>query len=108
VIWLGSLGVEARRIRVGNAEFVLGLAGRNLGVGLGVHVGIDAQSDARGVSQPRRNLAQGVELGFRLHVESMNALCQRIGHLFPGLAHAGKNDAIRRHACGPRAAQLAI
>ena len=33
---------------------------------------------------------------------------QRVGHLLAGLADAGKDDAVGRHAGGPRAAQLAF
>ena len=59
-------------------------------------------------AEARGDLAQRIELGLRLDVEAVDALAQGVGHFFPGLADAGKDDAIGGHACGPRAAQLAF
>ncbi len=44
-----------------NAELVLGLAGRDLGVGLGVDVGIDAERDRRVRAHGLRDFAKGRE-----------------------------------------------
>ena len=39
---------------IGNAELVLGLAGRNLGMGAGIDIGVDAHRDRRGHAHGRR------------------------------------------------------
>ena len=75
---------------------------------LGIDVRVDAQGDAGCLAEAGGNLAQRVELGLRLDIEAVDALAQGIGHLLPGLADAGKDDAIGGHACGPGAAQLAF
>ena len=105
---LGSLRVEAGRIVVGHAELVLGLAGGNFGVGLRIHVRVDAQGDAGRAAEFRRDFAQRFQLGLRLDVEAPNALAQGVGHLVACLAHACKDDAIGGHACSARAAELAF
>ena len=105
---LRGLGVEARGVVEGHAELVLGLAGGDLGVRLGVDVRVDADGDARGRAHAGRHLAQRVQLGLGLDIEAADALAQRIGHLGARLADAGEDDLGRRHAGGPRAAQLAL
>ena len=51
-------GVKRARIAPAHAEFVLGLAGRNLGVGLRVDVRVDAERDAGACAARARHLAQ--------------------------------------------------
>ncbi len=52
--------VEGGGLGEGHAEFVLGPAGGDLVVGLGVDVGIDAHGDARGQSARLGDLAQAL------------------------------------------------
>ena len=57
----GQMPRAAERVaRMGeiDAELVLAVAGRNLGVGFGVDIGIDADRNARGVAHSRRDVAQ--------------------------------------------------
>ena len=51
-------GIDFAGARNRHAEFVLGLAGRNLGVGFRVDVGIDANGDGRDEAQRRRDLGK--------------------------------------------------
>ena len=53
--------IERKRLGEGDAEFVLGLAGRDLVMGLGVDIGVDAKRDAGGEPERRRDLAQARE-----------------------------------------------
>ena len=53
--------IKRKRLAVGNAEFVLGLAGGDLVMGLRVDVGIDAERDACGEPERRCRLAQKYE-----------------------------------------------
>ena len=47
---LGGQPVKGDGLRERDAELVLGLAGRDLVVGLGVHVGVYAERDAGGLA----------------------------------------------------------
>ena len=55
---VGGAGIERGRLGERHAELVLGLAGRDLVVGLGVDVGIDAQRDGRGLAPRGGDLAE--------------------------------------------------
>ena len=100
--------VKGRGLGEGHAELVLRLAGRDLVVGLGVDVGIDAHGDAGG--QPARlgHLAQRSELGLGFHVEGEDAGIERKRHLGLGLADAGEHDPLGRDVDGEGAAKLAL
>ncbi len=80
--------VKGRRLGEGHAELVLGLAGRDLVVGLGVDIGVDAEGDAG--NRPARvcHLAQRAKLRLRFHVEGEDAAVERKGHLGACLADA--------------------
>ncbi|MET4835320.1 hypothetical protein ABIF44_004727 [Bradyrhizobium japonicum] len=60
-----------------NAELVLGLAGRDLGVRAGIDVGIDAHGDARGLAHLGRKPRQQLELGLGFDVEAEDVGGQR-------------------------------
>src|SRR6476620_10736145 len=57
-------------------EFVLAPARSDILVGLGVDIGIDAQSNRRADVLRRGNAADVIQLGFALDVEGENALTQ--------------------------------
>jgi hypothetical protein len=76
-------------------------------VRLRVHVGIHAQGDRRARAELARDLVQRAQLAHRLHVEEQDLRLQRVAHLVPRLADAGKDDFLRRHARPQRAMQLA-
>ena len=65
----------------------------------------DRRASARGRRRPR---AEQLELGLGLDVEAEDAGVEREGDLARGLADAGEDDALGRHAGGERAAQLAL
>ena len=60
---LGGAGIDLARAADRNAELVLGLAGRDLGVRLGIDVGIDAHRDADVAALAGRDRRQQLELG---------------------------------------------
>ena len=66
--------IKRKRLAVGNAELVLGLAGGDLVMGLRVDVGIDAERDACREPERRCRLAQSTKLGLQLDVEGEDAL----------------------------------
>ena len=105
---LRGLPVERRRQFERDAELVLGLAGRNLVVGPGVHVGVYAEGDTGGLSHRAGDLAQGAQFRLRLDVKRENARVQRERHLVLGLADARESDAFAGYADGQRAADLAL
>ena len=86
-----------------NAELVLGLAGRDLGVRLGVDVRIDADRDARGAALAGGDRGQQLELRLGFDVDAENVLVDRERELARGLADAGEHDLVRRDAGRPRA-----
>ena len=100
--------VEGRGLRERHAELVLGFAGRDLVVGLGVDIGIDPDGDPRDRAPRRRHLAQRPKLGLRLDIEGEDAGLERKCHLLARLADAGENDQLGRHLDRQRAAQLAF
>ena len=104
---LGGAGVNLARAADGNAEFVLRLAGRDLGVGPGVDIGIDADRDFDGTAFARGDFREEFELGFGFDVDTENALIDRQRELMAGLADTGEHDLVRGNASGPRPQQLA-
>ncbi len=98
-------GADAAEI---DAELVLRLAGRDLGVGARIDIGVDAQRDRRARAHRHGDFAQRLELGLRLDVDLMDAGGQREFHLVARLADAGEDDARRRDAGGEGAAQFAL
>ena len=59
---LGGAGIDLARAADRNAEFVLGLSGRDLGVRLRIDVGIDADRDIGGAALLRPMAARQFEL----------------------------------------------
>ena len=98
------------RVRLGkrHAEFVLGFAGRDLVVRLGVDVGVHAEGDARRRAARRRYLAQRAKLWLRLDVEGEDAGIERERHLGLRLADAREHDLLRCDTDFERAAKLAF
>ena len=100
-------GVDLAGAADRNAELVLGLAGRDLGVGLRVDVGIDAHRDAGGATLARGDRRQQFQLGFGFDVDAENVFVERKREFVRGLADAGEHDLLRRDAGGPRALEFA-
>ena len=100
-------GIDRAGARERNAELVLGLAGRDLGVGAGIDVGIDADRNPRGLAGLDREPRQQFELGLGFDVDAEDVGGQRGAQLGLGLADAGEQDLLRRNAGGQRALQFA-
>ena len=100
-------GIDRARARERNAELVLGLAGRDLGVGAGIDVGIDPHRDPRGPPGLDGEPRQQFQLGLGFDVDAENVGGQRRAQLGFGLADAGEQDLFRRNAGGQRALQFA-
>ena len=105
---LGGAGIDLARAADRNAELVLRLAGRDLGVGLWVDVGIDADRDVGGAALAGRDRRQKFELRFRLDIDAENAVVDGERELARGLADAGEHDLLRRDPGGARAQQFAF
>ena len=73
-------------------------------MGIGLHVGIDAQGNARFAAETMRQRVDQRELRLGFAVEVMNARGQRFADFRGGFADARKND-LRRIASGPEDAE---
>ena len=77
-----------------NPELRFFHAGGDVGMGLGIDVGIDPQGDRSLSTQSHRHLTDMVELVLALHVEHEDLFLECIGDLLTALANAGKDDLI--------------
>jgi hypothetical protein len=100
----GGAGVDLARAADRNAELVLGLAGRNLGVGFWVDVGIDPDRDVGRAALAGRDRGQKFELRFRLDIDAENAVVDGERKLARGLADPGETTS----APAPSRASVAI
>ena len=78
-----ACGIDRARAADRDAELVLGLAGRDLGVGLGVDVGIDAHRHIGGAALAGGDRGQQLQLGLGLDVDAEDALVERQRQLAP-------------------------
>ena len=101
-------GVERAGVLPAYAEFVLGLAGGDLGVRFRIDIGIDTKSDAGGSATAARDLAQGAKFGLGLDVKAENAGAERKGHFGARFADAREDDLFGRNASRQRAMDLAL
>ena len=72
---------------VGNAEFIAFEAGRDVRVGFGVHIGVDADAHWRAFAHRDGDAVEHFQLGLALHIEAANADVQRPPHFCTCLAH---------------------
>ena len=77
---------------VGNAELVALQTSGNVRVGLGVHIGVDANADRRDSSAGQCDFVENVDFSLALHIEAANPGKQRFTHFEACLANAGEND----------------
>ncbi len=99
--------VVLQRLFDGDAELVLLEPRRDVGMRLGVDVGIHPQRDPGLCMHLVRCAVNGDQFLARLHVEHENADLERIFDLVAPLAHAGVHDLLRIDACPQRAEQFA-
>jgi hypothetical protein len=104
---LRGAGINLARAADGNAEFVLGLAGRDLGVGLGSTSGLTRIEMSAGAALAGGDAGEEFKLGFGFDVDAENALLDRKRELARGLADTGEHDLLRRNSGGAGAQQLA-
>ena len=103
----GRPGVDLPGAGDRDPELVLGPAGRDLGVGPGVDVRVDADRDRRLAAAGSRDLGERLELGLRLDVEAQDAVVEGVGHLGAGLGDPGEHDPLARDSGREGPAQLA-
>ena len=90
-----------------HAELVLALAGRDLGMGAGIDVRIDAQHGARLRAACRGELRENDAFFFQFDVELPDPSLDPAHQLRTSLADAGEDDVRRRHTGGERPRHLA-
>src|SRR6266853_2090732 len=100
------LKVQAPRAVPINAEFVAMVSSRDMRMAPGLDIRIDADGRRCAHSQPRRLLEEQFDFGLRFHVEQQNAGKQGATNIISRLAHAGKDDAISRHADAPQTVEF--
>ena len=105
---LRRVGIDLAGAEPGDAELVLGLAGGDLVVGLGVDVRIDPDGDLDRPPLRRGDLRDAGDLGLRFDIEAVDAGVDRKGDLPRRLADAGKDDPLRRASGGERPAEFAL
>src|ERR1700735_5280769 len=84
-----------------NAELVLGLAGRDLGMGTRIDVGIDANGNWNCAALSGGDRSKKFKLGFGLDVDAENAFVDGQREFARRLADTGEHDLIERNAGGP-------
>src|ERR1039458_9818330 len=96
----GGLGVKSARTADWHSELVFMQTRGNVGMGIGRHVRIHAESHAGNRAQPRRALCQSPEFRLAFHIEQQNPSSQRRSHLVTRLSHAREYDLLGRAAVG--------
>ena len=104
----GGGAVEPLRLIDIDTELVLAATGRDLFVGLGVDIGIDAQRDRRLPPHRPRDVAQYLQLDLGFDVELPNPGLQRERHFGAGLADPGEYGPSGRDTGRQRPAQLSL
>src|SRR5262249_13668223 len=105
---LGSVRIDLACAAQRNAELVLGLAGRDLVVGLGVDVGIDPHRHVGEATLAGRDRGKERKLRLRFHIDAEYAFIDRERELTRGLADAGEHDLLGRYAGRPCALEFTL
>ena len=104
---LGGGGISRGRELQRDAELVFTFAGRDLGVRLGVHVGIHADGDRRPTAELAGDVVDAGQFGLALGMEGEDARFERQADFRFRLADAGEDAAVGLGAGGEHTAQLA-
>ena len=81
-------GKTVGRLVVVDSEFVSAPPGRDVRVGLGIDVGVDAERYARGLAGLAGERVQEFKLRLGLHIEAADVVLERRGDLMGRLANA--------------------
>ena len=100
--------IDLARAADRNAEFVLRFAGRDLGVGLRIDIGIDANGNCRDAALGGGDRGQQFELRLGFDIDAENVLVDRQRQFLLSLADAGEHDLAGRHAGHARAQQFTL
>ena len=84
--------VSGQHLGVGNAKFVAGQAGRDVRVGFGIDIRVDADAHGRALAHFQRHGVEGVQLRQAFDIEAANAGFQGKAHLGACFAYARKDD----------------
>ena len=84
----GGAGIDLRCAPVGNTELVLGLAGADLVMCLGIDIRVDPDRHGGALADALGDIREQFELRFRFDIEAGNALAQRQCHFARRLADA--------------------
>ena len=98
---LGGPCIDGARMRDRDAELVLGLAGRDFGMGAGIDIGIDAHGDARGLARLHREARQQLELVLGFDVDAEDVGGKRGAQLRPRSCRRRKTGSCRRENLQP-------
>ena len=91
-----------------NAEFVFGLAGRDLGMRLRIDVGIDADRNIGATAFGAGDRREEFKLRLGFDIDAQNVLVDGERQFARRLADAGEHDLVRRDAGAQRAQQFAL
>ena len=105
---IGGKAIGGHRLAMRDAEFVLLAAGRDVAVGLCVDIGIDPDRDPRRVPRAAASSLSRCSSGTELDIDLVDVCVERRLELGTGLADPREKNALRGHAGGKSAAQLAF
>ena len=92
------MGIDLAGAADRNAELVLGLAGRDLGVGLGIDVRVDAHRNVGDAALAGGDGGEPVEFAVGFDIDAEDALVDRQREFGVGLADTGEHDLVGGHA----------
>lgn len=84
----------------GDAKFILVQTGRNLGMGMGIDVGVDAEGHGGYDAHLGGEGVDDFQFGQTFHIEAADAGLERGANLLVRFTYAGKDDAVGREAAG--------
>ena len=104
---VASPAQQGQSLAGGDAELVLAQAGGNIGMGLRIHIGVDAQGYRRPHGALCGHLVQHFEFRRRLDVKAVDARLQGAAHFLALFDHAGEHHLRRIAPRGDHALQFA-
>ena len=96
---LGVL-VQFQGVFMGHPEFIAFKTGGDVGVRLGIHIGVDSNADGRFLGKLQSHLIDHVQFGHAFYIEAQNTCLQGLANLSSRLAHPRKDH--QPHVCADR------